>query len=281
MYQSLRRLPATLRRSYHDGASIVQTHLEHNDQIAVITLNNPSKLNALTQAMGEVLKEKVKEIQMLDSVRAVILTGAGKAFSAGGDLDFLMDRHRDLPDNNTRIMQDFYKKFLILRLDLEVPVIGAINGAAIGAGLCIAVGGCDVRVASAKAKMGFTFVKLGLHPGMGATHFLPQLVGPQVAADLLMTGRLIDGNEAKSLGIVSQVGDNAMDLALPIAESICQAAPVAVKTLVQTLRQKQNVGLHEAYVAEASAQAICYPTQDLKEGVLSLQEKRTPVYTGK
>ena len=113
-------------------------------------------------------------------VRAAILTGAGRAFSAGGDLDWLMARHRDTPENNVAVMTEFYKRFLVLRR-LPVPVIAAINGPAIGAGLCLAVGGADLRVASAGAKLGVTFTKLGLHPGMAATFFLPQLVGPQVS----------------------------------------------------------------------------------------------------
>ena len=108
-----------------------------------------------------------------------MLPGAGKAFSAGGDLEWLLARHRDTPDNNIRIMQEFYKKFLVLR-SLPVPVIAAINGPAVGAGLCLAMGGADIRVASNNARMGVTFTKLGLHPGMAATHFLPTIVGPQV-----------------------------------------------------------------------------------------------------
>ena len=113
-------------------------------------------------------------------MRAAILTGAGRAFSAGGDLDWLMARHRDTPENNVAVMTEFYKRFLVLRR-LPVPVIAAINGPAIGAGLCLAVGGADLRVASTGAKLGVTFTKLGLHPGMAATFFLPQLVGPQVS----------------------------------------------------------------------------------------------------
>lgn len=109
------------------------------------------------------------------------LQGAGKAFSAGGDLDWLLARHRDTPENNIRIMQEFYQKFLVLR-SLPMPVIAAINGPAVGAGLCMALGGADIRVASKSARMGVTFTKLGLHPGMAATHFLPNIVGPQVTS---------------------------------------------------------------------------------------------------
>jgi len=159
-------------------------------------------------------------------------------------------------------------------------VIGAINGAAVGAGFCLALGGCDVRVAANNAKMGLTFVKLGLHPGMAATHFLPLIAGPQVASDLLLTGRLVGASEAQQLGLVAKVGEDAMDLALSLARDICKSAPVAVRTTVQTLRNKQNVGLEEAFLAEATAQSLCYPTKDLAEGVKALQEKRKPTFTG-
>ena len=135
---------------------------------------------------------------------------------AGGDLSWLLERHRDTPNNNIDIMQTFYKRFLIIR-SLEVPVISAINGAAVGAGFCLALGGSDIRVAGAKAKMGLTFAKLGLHPGMAATHFLPGIAGPQVAADLLLTGRLVGAPEAVQLGLVAKQADDALQASLDIA----------------------------------------------------------------
>ena len=154
---------------------------------------------------------RVSEVRGEGSVRVAVLTGAGRAFSAGGDLAWLLARHRDSPANNCAVMQEFYRKFLSLR-DLEVPVIAAINGPAIGAGLCLALGGADIRVMSEAAKLGVTFTKLGLHPGMAATHFLPQLAGPQVAAELLLTGRLVNSQEAVKLGLVARVAEDAMVL---------------------------------------------------------------------
>ena len=248
-------------------------------QVAIITLNNPGKMNALTEEMGEALGGRLAEVRGEGSVRAAVITGAGKAFSAGGDLDWLMARHRDTPENNLVVMQEFYKKFLVMR-EMEVPVIAAINGPAIGAGLCLALGGADIRVASEGAKLGVTFTRLGLHPGMAATHFLPQLVGPQVAAELLLTGRLVDSTEAIRLGLVARVAEDAMTAARDVAAMICKAGPVSVRTLTKTLRDRQNCGLEETFRVEASAQAICYPTSDLAEGVTALQEKRNPNFTG-
>jgi len=273
-----------LARSFSVSGAQQQSQMvttsSHNDgQIQVITLNNPSKLNALTEPMGDALIATVEELKENKVMRAVVLTGSGKAFSAGGDLEFLLDRHRDTPENNIEIMQGFYRRFLIMRA-LPVPVIGAINGAAIGAGLCLALGGCDIRVASTQAQMGLTFVKLGLHPGMAATHFLPQIAGPQVASELMLTGKVIGAAEAKAKNIVADVADDALALAMDMAADICLAAPVSVQTCVQTLRGQQNVGLAEAFLREATAQSICYPTADLERGVRALQQKTKPVFTG-
>jgi len=262
------------------SSDLVKLDMENDNKVAVITLNNPSKMNALTEPMGDALTSVVENLKSNENIRAAILTGAGKAFSAGGDLEWLLARHRDTPTNNIRIMQEFYKRFLIIR-EVPVPVIAAINGPAIGAGLCLAVGGADVRVAGDGAKLGVTFTKLGLHPGMAATHFLPKLVGPQVAADLLLTGRVVDAKEAVELGLVSSSSPCALTGALQLADQISQAAPVSVRTLVQTLRRKQEDGLEDAYRMEATAQSLCYPTSDLAEGVKALQEKRKPIFNGK
>jgi len=260
-------------------SSLVTTTLENQEQVAVITLNNPSKLNALTEAMGEELGRQVRRISATPGVRAAVVTGAGKAFSAGGDLAWLLERHRDTPDSNIAIMQEFYKKFLVLR-SLPVPVIAAINGPAVGAGLCLAVGGADIRVAARGARLGVTFTKLGLHPGMAATHFLPSIVGPQHAADLLLTGRLVTAEEALAMGLVARVAPCALEAAMEVARDICTSGPVAVATLTQTLRARQEAGLAAAYLREAQAQAVCYPTRDLREGVEALQERRKPSFQG-
>merc|ERR1719350_651417 len=190
--------------------------------------------------MGEALISKVEEVKKMEDVRAAIVTGAGKAFSAGGDLDWLLARHRDTPENNIKIMQEFYQKFLVLR-SLPIPVISAINGPAVGAGLCLAMGGADIRVASNTARMGVTFTKLGLHPGMAATHFLPSIVGPQIAADLLLTGRLVKAEEALSMVLVARVAPCALEAAMEVARDICTSGPVA--TLTHTLRAGQESGL--------------------------------------
>lgn len=207
----------------------------------------------------------------------------GRAFSAGGDLNWLMDRHRDDKENNERIMFSFYKKFLDLR-SIPVPIIAAINGPAIGAGLAMAMGLCDIRVASKKATMGLTFTKLGLHPGMGSLHFAPLLVGSANAADLLLTGRVIKADEAFDMGLISRVCEgDVVEEGLALAEDICNAAPMAVETTVMALRQRQDatgLGLDESLKLDAKSQALTYNTQDFAEGLASLKEKRSPNFIG-
>jgi len=252
--------------------------------VAKLTLNSPERLNALTVPMARVFTEKVEQlIDLKQELRAVVLTGSGRAFSAGGDINWLIERHTKSQDKdaNAATMVNFYKSFLILRR-LQCPVIAAVNGPAIGAGACVAVGGCDVRYASPKAALGFTFTKIGLHPGMAGTHFLPKLIGPSKAADLLLSGRVINSEEALGIGLIDKVCDDPVAEALQFAQDlVTNTSSSAVSTCLQTLRMKQDEGLEESMRREAEAQAITYATQDFLEGVVAVKEKRSPIFTGK
>lgn len=247
--------------------------------MAVLRLNRPEKLNAMTAELGDAFAEAVAVLgrQEAAGLGAVVVTGEGKAFSAGGDLQFLRDRHADTPSRNAPIMRAFYQRFLCVR-SLPVPVIAAINGPAIGAGLCFALA-CDVRIAAPKAKMGLTFATLGLHPGMGATHFLPSIVGPQVASELLLTGKLILGEEAAQCGLVARTAEDPLAAAIESASAMASAAPIAVRTTVRTLRLRQDVGLEQALWREADAQAQCYASADYAEGLAAVAEKRPARFT--
>eukprot|EP01116_Phalansterium_solitarium_P005549 TRINITY_DN1732_c0_g1_i2.p2 TRINITY_DN1732_c0_g1~~TRINITY_DN1732_c0_g1_i2.p2 ORF type:complete len:315 (+),score=29.76 TRINITY_DN1732_c0_g1_i2:53-946(+) len=246
------------------------------DGVTTITLNTPKNFNALTVEMGDRFKDAVRRVGEDRSVRVVVLTGAGKAFSAGGDLDFLINRASETPQNNSLIMRQFYQRFLEIR-KLPVPVISAINGAAVGAGLCLAMA-TDLRIAAKEARLGVTFAGLGIHPGMGATFFLPKLLGNQIASRLLLTGELIDGVEAERIGMVLQAvdADKVLPTAQDMARRIADQSSVAVQTCVRTLRTNQETGLEAALWREADSQAICYASPDLKEGVAAVREKRKP-----
>lgn len=243
-------------------------------RVALVRLNRPDKLNAMTTELGDAFAATVASLrEEADTLGAVVVTGAGKAFSAGGDLQFLRDRHYDTPSRNASIMRKFYDRFLCVRT-LPVPVVAAINGPAIGAGMCFALA-CDVRIAAPKAKMGLTFVGLGLHPGMGATHFLPSIVGPQVASELLLTGKIIAGEEAVRCGLVARISEDPVQAAVESASAMAAAGPVAVRSCVQSLRLRQDQGLEQALQREADAQAQCYASVDLLEGVNAAAEKRS------
>lgn len=263
------------RAASSDAVTVERTGKE--GRIAVVRLNRPDKLNAMTIELGDGFAAAVEQLNReSEGLGAVVVTGNGKAFSAGGDLGFLRDRHHDTPSRNAPVMRTFYHRFLCVR-SLPVPVIAAINGPAIGAGLCFALA-CDVRIASPKAKMGLTFTALGLHPGMGATHYLPSIVGPQVASELLLTGKVISGDEAERCGLVARTAEDPLAAAMESAEMMAAAGPVAVRTCVRSLRQRQDLGLEQALQREADAQAQCYASGDYADGVEAIAEKRAPVF---
>ena len=226
--------------------------------------------------MGDAFKSTIETISKDKNVRATILTGEGRAFSAGGDVEFLRARMADTPVNNAREMMKFYKRFLCLR-DLQVPIIAAINGHAIGAGFCVALA-CDQRIAATDSKIGLTFTKLGLHPGMGATHFLPQVTHPDNASRLLLTGEIVNAKEALELGIVGALAEDPLEAAMKRAQQIASAGPIAVQTCMRSLRKQMSRGLEDSLWREADAQAQCYNSADMQEGVSAIVEKRAPSF---
>jgi enoyl-CoA hydratase len=253
----------------------------HSDGVAVLTLDDPDRRNAMTMAMGDALMARCEELRDDADLRVVVLTGAPPAFSAGGDLVMLEDlaaRTRDEGFDATGTMLDFYRRFLALR-ELPVPVVAAINGHAIGAGLCVALA-ADLRLVAEDAKVGLNFARLGLHPGMGGSYFLPRLLGSQRAAQWLYTGRLVTGREAAEQGLAVSVHptDEVLPAALQLAAEIAAASPVVVRQLRTTLADD---GLDAALAREAAAQAINYGTDDLAEGLAAARERRTPDFPGR
>jgi len=213
---------------------------------------------------------------------AMVLRGAGRAFSAGGDLEFLLARSRDSPHNNARVMRDFYARFLGVRR-LPMPTIAAVNGPAVGAGLCVALA-CDLRVVAKSAKVGATFAKLGLHAGMGTTHFLPLAVGAQNANRLIFTGDLVSGAEFAAMGGCLEAVDGDAEAvvarAVELASRKAASAPRALKASLLTVRHHQDLNLERALQREADAQAQSYASCDLVEGVNAAAEKRAPAFRG-
>lgn len=256
------------------------------DAVALVVFDDPARRNAMTEAMGRALTEVVGRLSADASVRAVVLTGAGAAFSAGGDLAMLEEKSRAgraepggaQRERNRAFMRDFYGLFLSVR-DLPCPSIAAVNGAAIGAGLAVALA-CDLRVAARDAKLGLNFTKLGIHPGMGSSWTLPRLVGPAHAADLLLTGRIVEGVEAERIGLVNRAvaREEVVAAALAIADEIAACAPIAVRQTKQSLARTLDATLADQLAFEAEQQAICYESADFAEGLAAARERRAAVF---
>lgn len=249
--------------------------------VQVLTLNQPDSLNAMSVGMGEAVEAAVASLQEKppEELRSVLITGAGRAFSAGGDLAFLEARRLDNPTNNYLAMKAFYKRFLCIQ-QLPVPVVCCINGPAIGAGLSFAMA-ADLRVTHDEAKLGLTFVGLGLHPGMGSTHLIAAAANAQAANRLLLTGDIVSGAEAQSLGLVAQSlpdRDAALDAALALARRIAKQSPLAVRATVRTLRNRAHATLDAALENEAYAQAASYASADYAEGLAAVVAKRKPQF---
>ncbi len=254
-----------------------------DDGIATLLLNDPESRNAMSPDMGIEMVAAVKQLRSNPDVRVVLVTGAGRSFSAGGNLAMLA-RDAGLSAEGPSMEgspKDFYSRFLSIRR-LEVPTIAVINGHAIGAGLCFALG-CDIRIAAREAKMGMTFTRLGIHPGMGATYSLPRLVGSAVACELLFGGRVFDAVEAARLGIVNRVvnRDDLAEAARQLATEIATAGPIAVKLAKRAIYQGLSHSLDDALELESLQQSITFGTDDAKEGIRAIMDKRDPVFRGR
>lgn len=252
---------------------------ESADHIATITLNRPENRNSMTEDVLNGIVDAVDSVRSDDSVRCVVITGKGKSFCAGADFKSGAQRRGGslLPNERSFGM---YKPFLSV-LDIEVPVIGALNGHAIGGGLGLAMV-CDIRVANEEAKYGANFTKLGLHPGMATTYFLPRFVGIPRAAELLLTGRIITGAEAAAIGLVNHAvaPDNVGEKAREIAQEVASCAPIANRWTKRSLYEHSHWTPYMAAQHEAELQSRTIETEDHKEGVAALLEKRAAKFKG-
>lgn len=254
-----------------------------DDGVTILTLDDPDRRNAMTESMGDALVEAFRGIGTDDRVRAVVLTGTPPAFSAGGDLDMLEDharRTRDEGFDATDTMKGFYRRFLAVR-ESPVPVVAAVNGHAVGAGLCVALA-CDLAYVAEDAKLGLNFAQLGLHPGMGGTWLLPRRVGEMRAAELLYTGRLVGGVEAAGIGMALDAlpTEEVLPRAIALAEQIASSSPLVVRQLRRSLRAAPTNRMSEQLDLEAGFQAVNYGTDDLVEGLEAVRARRRPAFTG-
>ena len=271
-----------------NATDLVLFSLDEKSKVATLTLNSPSTYNALTVEMGEAFEDIITNrlVPGLESgqinANSLVLCGAGdKAFSAGGDLKWLKSLRHNPTHINVDNMMSFYRSFLCIR-NLQIPTIAAIHGPAIGAGACLALG-ADLRVASPNSKLGFSFATLGIHAGMGGSHFLPLSVGRSLANEALLTGKIFTGEEAMEVGLVNtlaQTDDSVAvkEKAMELAKKVAKQHPLAVRTMTKSIRLKEDEGLDAALQREAYAQALCYARGDWGEGIDANVERRDPVF---
>jgi enoyl-CoA hydratase/carnithine racemase len=256
---------------------------EVKDAIATLTLNRPERLNALGGTLRDDLYDAVLRASGDTDVRVIVVTGAGKGFCAGGDVKAMNEvkegrAERPLID---KVAPPRDRVLLAMR-DAPQPVIAAVNGAAAGAGMNLALG-CDIRLASTTAKFTQAFVKRGLHPDWGGTYFLPRLVGMAKACELIFTGDIIDAQEALRLGVVSAVypPEALMPAAYALARKIADGPPIAIRLAKRALYHSQDVDLRAALEFETFAQNIASETEDAREGIRAFVEKRPALFKGR
>jgi 2-(1,2-epoxy-1,2-dihydrophenyl)acetyl-CoA isomerase len=258
--------------------------LEEDNEIATLTLNRPEKMNASNDKMGEELISIFDRLDRNDRVRVVVITGAGKAFCAGADL-----RERFLPKIEKRkrgLLKDVTGEFSELGAlalsRLRKVTIAAVNGAASGVGCTLALG-CDIRIASAGAKIGFPFLRVGILPEFGSTYYLPRLVGIGKACELVFTGQTLDAEEAKEIGLINKVvpPEKLMAETYLMARKIAQMPPLALTVSKRALYQGLRApDLASQLQYEALALVHLFGTGDHEEGVRSFLDKREPVFKG-
>ena len=256
---------------------------EVKDGIATLTLNRPERLNALGGTLRQDLHDAVTRAGADPEVRVMVVTGAGKGFCSGGDVKAMGEakagqRERPLLE---KIAPGRDRTLLAMR-EAPQPIIAAVNGAAAGAGMNLALG-CDLRIASTAAKFTQAFVKRGLHPDWGGTYFLPRVVGMAKACEMIFTGEVIDATEALRLGIVSRVvaPEELLPTAYEVARRIAAGPPVAIRLAKRSLYANEDLDLRGALQMETMAQNICFETEDATEGIRAFGEKRAPIFKGR
>jgi 2-(1,2-epoxy-1,2-dihydrophenyl)acetyl-CoA isomerase len=253
--------------------------VEVDGSVALVKLNNPASLNSLTAEVKKGLLDFFTDAREDDSIKAIVLTGEGRAFCAGGDINSL-NTVGSVIDGQDR-MKRLHKLVYAIR-DLDKPVIAAVNGFAVGAGMNLALA-CDIVIAADDAKFSEIFSNIGLVPDAGGLFFLTKLVGPMRAKELCWTARRIGAAEAESMGLVSKVVplDNLLTESVALAKSLAAGPLVSLRYIKRLINKSLEWDIDSLLEAEAFAQGICLNTNDFREGIAAFKEKRRPVFSGK
>jgi len=261
----------------HDLNGYEHIIFEVRGPIGQITLNRPEVRNAFNQGMIDELRQALSVVDRDFDLRVVILTGAGQTFQAGADIG---DLSRMTPLELLRWNEGLVRINAALE-KLRQPVIAAINGAAMGGGLEMALA-CTLRVATPSAKLGLPEVKIGIIPGTGGTQRLPRLIGKGRAAKMILTGEVLGGEEALRIGLVDELAaeGEAVQAALQLAERILVNAPIAVEMAKDAMEIGLDLPLEQAVQYAQKNCVTCFTTRDMKEGTAAFLEKRTPAFRG-
>ena len=246
--------------------------------IGYITINRPDSLNALNSDVFDELEVALQEIRTNNSIQAVIITGAGKAFVAGADIGLMGDLSAQEGRTWTMRGQNVFSELEAI----EKPVIAAVNGYALGGGCELAMA-CDVIIASDKAKFGQPEVNLGIIPGYGGTQRLPRIIGEKNAKYLIFSGEIIDANEAHRIGLVQKVfpSEVLLEEAESLAQKMMTKAPIGLKMAKVAIHNGMNVDLRTGIAFEAEAYAVAFHSEDRIEGMKAFLEKRKPSFQNK
>lgn len=254
--------------------------VDRDGPIGRLTLNRPDKLNAFAGRMRDEIKEALQELDRPD-VRVVVITGAGRGFCSGADIGYLSELLAAGDTANFTKLLEAGRDVVTQIRSMNAPVIAAVNGPAAGGGCNLALG-CDIRIASEKASFGQTFTRIGLAPDWGGIHFLPRLVGEAKAMELMMTGAMVDAQEALRIGLVNRVvpADAFGAEVDSLAKMLATRPPLSLRAIKQGVYASGDRTFTENLAFEVDVQLGCFASGDAREGVASFLEKRSPNFTG-
>jgi 2-(1,2-epoxy-1,2-dihydrophenyl)acetyl-CoA isomerase len=256
--------------------------LSKEEGVATITLNRPERYNSFAGRMRDEILEAVEDCCADPKVRVIVITGAGKAFCTGGDVnEFISGESKALAETVSSVRHTMCRIVLAINA-VEKPVIAAVNGVAAGGGCNLALS-CDIRIASETARFGQVFTRRGVHPDWGGIYFLPRLVGYAKAAELIFCGEIVDAPTALQLGMVNQVvpGEELMPVTYKMAHQIAHNAPIPIALAKRGLQNFYKMDLAAALDYEAYTLELCRNSEDFQEGFKAFLEKRQPVFQGR
>lgn len=257
---------------------------EKEDNVAIVTLNLPGKLNPLSSAICAGLWQAIDDARSDDSIRALVITGVGRGFCSGADVQGLASAlggpgaKSDQASSTARRTVDLSTE---LR-KLPIPVIGAINGVAAGGGLSIALA-CDIRIASENARFVAAWIRRAVMPDVGVSYMLPRAVGLSRACEMIFSGETIDASDAERIGLVSRVvpHEQLMSTATELARKLAKGPPIAIRLAKQAIYEAQDMDIEATVELEGQGFATCLKSEDAAEGIRSFLEKRQPDFKGR